>query len=197
MRFAEGPQLPHCLDCFFYPQLIQRGAEFENPRAGRFYAMSKWQDCRLIQKQNDAVEFAVAVASREGKAERMKKLAAAEIEALLEGSNDLLESLRSECGAVEKQKSKLPQDVARRVARENNVRVHLRKNHARVVLKYERQEFHERSAVGGLRAENSRRVFAPGELFSTSFAGQPAPFQENGRDIRTSKGIYLCSGRIW
>lgn len=47
-------------------RLIERGAEFEDARANGFHRNGEWQNGGIIEKQDDAIEFAITRAPGEG-----------------------------------------------------------------------------------------------------------------------------------
>jgi hypothetical protein len=101
--------------------LVKGGAEFEDASAGGLDGHRERKSGRIVEQQDDPVKFAFTRASRQGKANGMKKIAAAKLEVLLEFADNFLEMVRIEgCGIQEKQ-GKMPHDLASGIAGEDSV----------------------------------------------------------------------------
>ena len=100
--------------------LIEGGAEFEDAGADRFHRDGEPLNGGMVEKQDDAIEFAITGASCQNQAEWVEKIPAANLESLFEISHDFFEPVGVERLWIQK-KSKLADDVAGGVTGEDSL----------------------------------------------------------------------------
>src|SRR5712692_3970804 len=169
---------------------IHRSAKLQNPLPCRLHWSRKRKPGGFIQKQNHAVEFAFAGAPGQRQPDGMKQLAPANVETVLQFGNDLLESVGSQRYPIQKQKRKLAQHVARRVARQHHMGVDARQNLRRFVMEDQAEEAAERASVCGMSAENQRRVLAPRQLFGRWLPGEPTLLAKDARHVCSRERVH-------
>ncbi len=103
--------------------LIQRGAEFENAGADRFYGNREREGGGFVEEEDYAVEFAFADAAGEGEANGIEEIAAADAAGFLQVCGDFLEALGGEGGGLEQEQGEMADDVAGGVTRDGGLGV--------------------------------------------------------------------------
>jgi hypothetical protein len=174
----------------FCPQRsIEGGAEFPDALARGFDGDDEGKSSGFVEKQDDAIEIALAGAASKRQADRMKEFAAPKTHEVFQYDDDLFESLRGKRNAIEQHERKLPHHVASGVTREDGVALNVGENGARVVVKNQMQSIGESATVRNLRTEERGRTLAPRKLSGRDVSKEPALFAQNFCNITAGPSV--------